>query len=392
MALTGVHRLAMMALMKDNVSRKREGQPKGCLFRKQYETLFANGMPGGMEKGGAIFNRPNSNFKKEVSLMKTTPQPVTYAGDRISGAGSAALARRPGRTLGRRILDNWQLYALLLIPVVLTFVYKYIPMYGIQIAFRDFKASKGYMGSEWVGWYWFQRFFSSPTCWRMIKNTVLISLFSLLWSFPIPIILSLIINQLRFHKFKRVVQTVLYAPHFISVMVICGMIRIFLSPSGGLLNLILGTQIDFLTQSSAFRTIYIASGIWQDAGWGCIIYLATLANVDPGLYEAAKIDGASVFQRILNIDIPELLPMAILNLIMAAGGLMNVGFEKVWLLQTDLNKATSDVIAVYVYQQGIESAKYSYSTAVGLFNTAVNIVLLLIVNKIASKASDVEFV
>ena len=319
-------------------------------------------------------------------------QPVTYAGDRISGAGSAALARRPGRTLGRRILDNWQLYALLLAPVVLTFIYKYIPMYGIQIAFRDFKASKGYMGSEWVGWYWFQRFFSSPTCWRMIKNTVLISLYSLLWSFPIPIILSLIINQLRFHRFKRVVQTVLYAPHFISVMVICGMIRIFLSPSGGLLNLILGTQIDFLTQSSAFRTIYIASGIWQDAGWGCIIYLATLANVDPGLYEAAKIDGASVFQRILNIDIPELLPMAILNLIMAAGGLMNVGFEKVWLLQTDLNKAASDVIAVYVYQQGIESAKYSYSTAVGLFNTAVNIVLLLVVNKIASKASDVEFV
>ena len=184
----------------------------------------------------------------------------------------------------------------------------------------------------------------------------------------------------------------LYAPHFISIMVICGMIRIFLSPSGGLINLLLGTSIDFLTESSAFRTIYIASAIWQDAGWGCIIYLATLANVDPGLYEAAKVDGASVFQRIRNIDIPELLPMAILNLIMAAGGLMNVGFEKVWLLQTDLNKAASDVIAVYVYQQGIESAKYSYSTAVGLFNTIVNIALLLIVNKIASKASDVEFV
>lgn len=312
-------------------------------------------------------------------------------GVRISAAGSAALAR-PGKSLGQRLMDNWQLYALLMIPVVLTVIYKYIPMYGIQIAFRDFKASRGYLGSEWVGWYWFQRFFSSPTCWRMIKNTVLISLYSLLWSFPIPIILSLIINQLRFHKFKRVVQTVLYAPHFISVMVICGMIRIFLSPSGGLLNLILGTQIDFLTQSYAFRTIYIASGIWQDAGWGCIIYLATLANVDPGLYEAAKIDDASVFQRIRNIDIPELLPMAILNLIMAAGGLMNVGFEKVWLLQTDLNKATSDVIAVYVYQRGIESAKYSYSTAVGLFNTAVNIILLLVVNKIASRASDVEFV
>ena len=296
------------------------------------------------------------------------------------------------KTLSRRILDNWQLYLLLLIPVVLTIVYKYLPMYGIQIAFRDFKASRGYMGSEWVGLYWFKRFFSSPTCVRMIKNTILISLYSLLWSFPIPIILSLIINQLRFQRYKRLVQTVLYAPHFISIMVVCGMLRIFLSPSGGLVNLIFGTSIDFLTESSAFRTIYIASGIWQDAGWGCIIYLATLANVDPGLYEAAKMDGASVFQRIKNIDLPELLPMAILNLIMAAGGLMNVGFEKVWLLQTDLNKATSDIIAVYVYEQGIQHAEYSYSTAIGLFTTAVNIVLLIIVSRIAKKASDVQFV
>lgn len=175
-------------------------------------------------------------------------------------------------------------------------------------------------------------------------------------------------------------------------MVVCGMIRIFLSPSGGLINLILGTSIDFLTESSAFRTIYIASGIWQDAGWGCIIYLATLSNVDTTLYEAAKVDGASVFQRILHIDVPALMPMVILNLIMSAGNLMNIGFEKVWLLQTDLNKATSDVIAVYVYQQGIENANYSYSTAVGLFNTAINLILLIIVNRITSKASDVEFV
>ena len=296
------------------------------------------------------------------------------------------------KSLGRRVADNWQLYLLLLIPVVLTFVYKYIPMYGIQIAFRDYKAARGILGSKWVGLDWFKRFFTAPTCGRMIKNTVLLSLFSLLWSFPIPIILSLCINQLRFPRYKRVVQTVLYAPHFISIMVVCGMIRIFLSPSGGLVNLLFGTSIDFLTESSAFRTIYIASGIWQDAGWGCIIYLATLANVDTSLYEAAKVDGASVFQRIKNIDIPSLLPMAILNLIMSAGSLMNVGFEKVWLLQTELNKATSDVIAVYVYQQGIENAKYSYSTAVGLFNTAVNLILLIVVNRIASKASDVDFV
>lgn len=304
----------------------------------------------------------------------------------------AAAKRLGGKGLGQRLKDNWQMYVLLLIPVILTIIYKYIPMYGIQIAFRDYQPAKGFFGSTWVGLKWFERFFNAPTCSRMISNTVLISFYSLLWSFPIPIILSLIINQLRFQRYKRIVQTVLYAPHFISIMVVCGMIRIFLSPSGGLLNLLLGTNIDFLTESSAFRTIYIASGIWQDAGWGCIIYLATLANVDPGLYEAAKMDGASVFQRIIHIDIPELIPMAVLNLIMAAGGLMNVGFEKVWLLQTDLNKATSDVIAVYVYQQGIENAKYSYSTAVGLFNTAVNIILLIVVNKIASKLSDVEFV
>lgn len=314
----------------------------------------------------------------------------------MSKAKQAAAA--PAVTMGRkplkkRILANWQLYAMLLIPIVITIIYKYIPMYGIQIAFRDYKASQGMFGSQWVGLQWFERFFGSPNCIRMIKNTVLLSLYSLLWSFPIPIILALMINQLRFQKFKRAVQTILYAPHFISIMVVCGMIRIFLSPSGGLINLLLGTSVDFMTEASAFRTIYIASGIWQDAGWGMIVYMATLSNIDTSNYEAAKIDGASVFQRIRYIDIPELIPTIILMLIMSAGNLMNVGFEKVWLLQTDLNKATSDVIAVYVYQQGIENAKYSYSTAVGLFNTVVNIILLIIVNKICGKLSDdVSFV
>ncbi len=296
------------------------------------------------------------------------------------------------KTLGQRLAEHWQLYVLLLIPVVLTIIYKYIPMYGIQIAFRDYKASRGFAGSEFVGLYWFERFFTAPTCGRMITNTILLSFYGLLWSFPVPIILALALNQLRFKRFKRVVQTVLYAPHFISTMVICGMLKIFLSPSGGLINLLMGSQIDFLAEASAFRTIYIASGIWQDAGWGTIVYMATLSTVDTSLYEAAKIDGASMFQRILNIDLPELIPMAVLQLIMAAGGIMSVGFEKVYLLQTDLNKATSDIIAVYVYQQGIESAKYSYSTAVGLFNTAVNIILLVIVNRIAKKAADVSFV
>ena len=296
------------------------------------------------------------------------------------------------KPLGKRILDNWQLYLLLLIPVVITIVYNYGPMYGIQIAFRDFRANRGITGSEWVGWKWFERFFQAPTFDRMIRNTILLSLYSLLWGFPVPIILSLALNQLRFKRFRRVVQTVIYAPHFISTMIICGMLRIFLSPSGGLINLLFGTRIDFLTEASMFRTIYVASGIWQEAGWGTIIYLATLSSVDPSLYEAAKVDGASVFQRILHIDIPCLIPMIILQLIMSASGLMNVGFEKAFLLQTDLNKATSDIIAVYVYDQGIQRASYSYATAIGLFNTAINIVLLLIVNRIAKKFADVNFI
>ncbi len=308
-------------------------------------------------------------------------------------AASQALAKkRMGKTLGQRILENWQLYLLLLIPIVITVIYKYIPMYGIQIAFRDYKPSRGFFGSEWVGLKWFERFFTAPTFKRMIVNTVKLSLYSLLWSFPVPIILSLAINQMRFKRYKRVVQTVLYAPHFISIMVVCGMIRIFLSPYGGLINLLIGKSIDFMTVPGAFRTIYIASGIWQDAGWGCIIYLATLSAVDPALYEAAKIDGASMFQRIMNVDVPELLPMIILQLIMSASGLMSVGFEKVFLLQTQLNKVTSDVIAVYVYEQGIVDHAYSYSTAIGLFNTVINIILLIVVNKIAKKAADVSFV
>ena len=296
------------------------------------------------------------------------------------------------KPLGTRLKENWQLYLLLLIPVIVTVIYKYGPMYGIQIAFRDFTASRGIWGSEWVAFEWFERFFSSPNCGRMIVNTVLISLYSLLWSFPVPIILALALNQLRFHKLKQVVQTVLYAPHFISTMIICGMLRIFLSPSGGLINLLLGTSIDFINESSLFRTIYIASGIWQEAGWGTIIYLATLSSVDTSLYEAAKVDGASVFQRILHIDLPALVPMAVLQLILSASNLMNVGFEKIFLLQTDLNKPVSDTIAVYVYEQGILGAEYSYSTAIGLFNTAVNSVLLIIVSRIAKKASDVQFV
>ena len=285
------------------------------------------------------------------------------------------------RKLWKRVASHWEFYLLLLPAVVITIIFKYIPIYGVQIAFRDYNAVQGFFGSPWVGLDWFQRFFNNYNSFRMIRNTVLLSLFSILWTFPIPIILSLLINQVRSKKFQRVTQTIIYAPHFISVMVLCGMIRIFVSPYGGLINIIaqaLGAPqaINFIDEASAFRTIYISSSIWQDAGWGTIIYLATLSSVDVSLHEAAKVDGANTFQRILNIDVPALVPIIVIQLIMSFGSLMSVGFEKALLLQTPLNKETSEIIATYVYEQGMLKAMYSFSTAVDLFNSVVNILLL----------------
>lgn len=292
------------------------------------------------------------------------------------------MASRPSnRKLWKRVASHWEFYLLLLPAVVITIIFKYIPIYGVQIAFRDYNAVQGFFGSPGVGLDWFERFFNNYNSFRMIRNTVLLSLFSILWTFPIPIILSLLINQVRSKKFQRVTQTIIYAPHFISVMVLCGMIRIFVSPYGGLINIIaqaLGAPqaINFIDEASAFRTIYISSSIWQDAGWGTIIYLATLSSVDVSLHEAAKVDGANTFQRILNIDVPAWVPIIVIQLIMSFGSLMSVGFEKALLLQTPLNKETSEIIATYVYEQGMLKAMYSFSTAVDLFNSVVNILLL----------------
>lgn len=300
------------------------------------------------------------------------------------------------KSLLARMKKHWEFYLLLAPGIILTIIFKYIPIYGVQIAFRDYNVVDGFFGSAWVGLKWFERFFNSYNSVRMIKNTILLSLYSILWTFPIPIILALFINQVKFKKFQRVVQTILYAPHFISIMIVCGMLRIFLSPYGGLISVIaqaFGMEgVNLIDSSSAFRSIYISSSIWQDAGWGMIIYLATLSSVDASLHEAAKVDGASTFQRIRHIDIPELIPIIVIQLIMSFGNLMNVGFEKAYLLQTSLNKETSEIIATYVYEQGMLKAMYSFSTAVGLFNTVVNIILLLMVNKVCKKLSNVSFV
>ncbi len=302
----------------------------------------------------------------------------------------------PKQSLGKRVMKHWEFYVLLLPGIILTIIYKYWPIYGVQIAFRDYNAMDGFFGSEWVGLEWFRRFFTNFNSARMIRNTVLLSFYSILWTFPIPIILALLINQVKQKKFQRVSQTVLYAPHFISVMILCGMLRIFLSPYGGLISMIAqafgAPPTNYIDSASAFRTIYIASSIWQDAGWGTIIYMATLSSVDASLHEAAKVDGANAFQRMLHIDIPELVPVIVIQLIMSFGNLMNVGFEKAYLLQTSLNKETSEIIATYVYEQGMLRAMYSFSTAVGLFNTVVNIILLIVVNKICNKLSNVSFI
>lgn len=314
-----------------------------------------------------------------------------------SGSGGGAAATVPRKhTLGKRLRQHWEYYVLLLFPIVITFIFKYIPIYGVQIAFRDFNAVDGFFGSPFVGLKWFDRFFNNYNSVRMITNTVLLSLYSILWTFPIPIILSLFINQLQNKRFQRVTQTVIYAPHFISVMVLCGMLKIFLSPNGGLISTVLTifgapANVNWIDSAEAFRTIYVGSSIWQDAGWGTIIYLATLSSVDVSLHEAAKVDGANTWQRVLHIDIPVLIPVIVIQLIMSFGNLMNVGFEKAFLLQTPLNKATSEIISTYVYEQGMLRAMYSFSTAVNLFNTAVNIVLLFVVNKICNKISDVSF-
>ena len=302
----------------------------------------------------------------------------------------------PEESLGKQIKKHWEFYLLLLPGIILTIIYKYIPIYGVQIAFRDYNAIDGFFGSPWVGLKWFERFFSNYNSVRMIRNTVLLSLYSILWTFPIPIILALLINQVKLKKLQRVSQTILYAPHFISVMILCGMLRIFLSPYGGLISMIMqafgAEPVNLIDSASAFRTIYIGSSIWQDAGWGTIIYIATLSSVDASLQEAAKVDGANALQRILHIDVPELIPVIVIQLIMSFGNLMNVGFEKAYLLQTSLNKETSEIIATYVYEQGMLKAMYSFYTAVSLFNTIVNIILLLVVNKICKKLSNVSFI
>ena len=286
------------------------------------------------------------------------------------------------------IRQHWQLYVLFLGPaLVLTIIFKYLPMGGILIAFQKYNPFKGILGSQWVGLKYFKQFLSSPDFLQYLANTLKLSIYGLLWGFPMPIILALLLNRITSSKIKQKIQLVLYMPNFISVIVLCGMVRILLSVTGPL-NMLMGTSINFLTIPAAFRPIYIISGIWQGAGWASIMYTAALANASTELKEAAQIDGANIFQQIKAVEWPAIKDMVVIQFILQAGNIMSIGFEKAYALQSDMNLASSEIIATYVYKKGLINGDYSYSTAVGLFNTIINVILLIVVNKTVEKMND----
>lgn len=296
-------------------------------------------------------------------------------------------------SLKKSFKKYWQMY-LLLVPVIVYFiVFKYVPMMGLQIAFKDFSLRKGIWDSGWVGFDHFQRFFSSSQSWTIIWNTLSLGILSLVCCFPVPIILALIFNEIKSKRFKKTLQTVTYAPHFISTIVVCGMVISMLSPSTGIFNTILlklgiiDEPFYFMGSAEAFQPVYIISEIWKDAGWNAIMYVSALAAIDQSLYEAAEVDGASRWQQLINITIPSIMPTIIIMLILQTGKVLNIGFEKVYALQNDLNLSVSEVISTFTYKQGLENLEYDYSTAVGMLNSVVSFILLVTVNNISKKVS-----
>ena len=292
-----------------------------------------------------------------------------------TSSASAASAKKGGGALRNTLIymrQHWQLYVLFMMPAfVLTIVFRYIPMGGVLIAFEEYNPFRGVFGSEWVGLAHFRRFLSSPDFMRYLTNTLKLSIYGLLWGFPAPILLAFLLNRVLSTSLKQKIQLVLYLPNFISVIVLCGIVRILLSPTG-LINMLLGTNWNFMTMPSAFRTIYIASGIWQGAGWGSIIYTAALSNASKDLKEAAVIDGANILQQIKAVEWPAIRDTVLIQFIMSVGNIMSVGFEK----------------STYVYKVGLLDGNYGFSTAVGLFNTVINVILLITMNEVVKRMND----
>ncbi len=307
---------------------------------------------------------------------------------RLAG-GQAGVPQKP---LWKRVARNYDLYLFLLPGLLWYLIFTYGPLYGVQIAFKDFNGGLGIWGSPWVGLKHFTRFITSYTFPNLLKNTLWLSVYSLLAGFPFPILLALMLNEVKNVRYKKLVQTVTYAPHFISMVVMVGILTLFFSPSMGVVNSVLKTlgfpAKSFLTQAGLFRHMYVWSGVWQGMGWGSIIYLAALSGVDPQQHEAAVIDGASRLQRIWYINLPVLLPTITILLILNCGSILSVGYEKVLLMQNDLVLDVSEVISTYVYKRGLLKAEYSFSAAVGLFNNVVNVAILLAVNGVTRKVGQ----
>jgi len=303
---------------------------------------------------------------------------------------STNLNNRTGKL--KNIKRNYELYAFLFPTLLYIFIFCYIPMYGVLMAFQDFNPSLGIASSPWVGMEHFIRFFRSPQFWNIISNTVGVSVYTLVISFPFPIILALMLNYLKYERFKKTAQMVTYAPHFISTVVMVGMLMIMLSPRSGIANNLLTSfglnKIFFMAEPSWFKSIYVWSGVWQNTGWNSIIYLAALSAIDTSIHEAAIIDGADKLKRIWYIDLPSLIPTITILFIMNMGSVMNIGFEKVYLMQNSLNVSSSEVISTYVYKTGLINTQFSFSTAVGLFNSLINLVLLVTVNRIAKTLNN----
>ena len=303
--------------------------------------------------------------------------------------GKATVKQTAAKKLGY-IKKNWQLYIFFLMPaLLLTVIFKYLPMGGVLIAFEDYNVIDGIFGSEWVGLEYFRRFLSSPDFMNYLMNTLKLSLFGLLWGFPVPIILALLLNRIRLAGIRKKIQLLIYAPNFISVIVLCGMVRMFLSPVGPI-NQTLGIDTNWMTMPEAFRSIYIASGIWQTAGWASIMYTAALSNASKDLEEAAIVDGANIFQQIRYVELPAIKNIVVIQFILQAGNIMSIGFEKAYALQTDMNIPASEILSTYVYKIGLLNGDYGYSTAVGLFNSVINVILLIAVNWVVKKLNEGE--
>ena len=295
-------------------------------------------------------------------------------------------------SLKEDIQKRWQLYLMLLLPLAYIIVFCYVPMGGILIAFEDYTFRKGILGSDWVGLKYFEQFFSNPDMMKLLKNTLVISFYSLLISFPAPIVLALALHIIGGKRFKKFMQSLTYAPYFISTVVMVGIILQCFHLNIGIVNNLLALvgldRVDFMGRASYFRHIYVWSGVWQTTGYAAVIYIAALGNVDQSLVEASLIDGANCLQRIKIVELPALKPIITIQLIMAIGSIMGVGFEKVFLMQSPLNLSVSEIISTYVYKRGLKDMQYSFATAVGLFNSVVNFILLFLANKISQKFGE----